>query len=367
VSQFLRSDLLSWRGKLRLACERWVRARNDHSDESVRQFACRRIGREAADVLVDAMVTGIHAGDAELLSVAAAFPRMIQLEQEHGSLFRALSDIRRKRAEGTRSSESLSSNRGNATSTGPGGTLWSLRHGMGQLVERLASDPRLTLIRSVAVDRLEQHADGHWTVYSGSAERWIADAVILACPSFAQAEIVEPIDRDLARLLGEIRYNSVTVVALGFRISDLTAPIDGFGYLIPQRTRSDVLGVLWNSSIFDDRAPPGMVLMQAMCGGWNRPDIITWADDRIVRAVIDELRQTMNLAAQPALVRVIRWPQAIPQYHVGHLDRVASIESHRKRHRRLYITGNSFRGIGVNDCTEESARCASEVLADLVC
>jgi oxygen-dependent protoporphyrinogen oxidase len=329
------------------------------------------LGREAAKVLVDAMVTGIHAGDPELLSVAAAFPRMVQLEHEHGSLFRALAAMRRRRraddaADASASKSSRSARAPN--SAGFGAATWSLRRGMGQLVERLADTGDFTLVRGASVRRLVPQPDGLWTIVAAGQDTWQADAVVLACPSFAQADITQSFDEELARRLGEIKYNSVTVVALGFRKTDVTsAPgsLAGFGYLIPQRTRRDVLGVLWNSSIFADRAPHDMVLLQAMCGGWNRPDIVAWDDDRLMRAVLGELRQTMNVHAEPVFFRIVRWPQAIPQYHLGHLDRVQGIEERRTSWPGLYLTGNSFRGVSVNDCTEEAERCAAEVIRDL--
>jgi oxygen-dependent protoporphyrinogen oxidase len=350
---------------LRLLCERWVSRSIEDRDESIHEFASRRIGPEAASILVDAMVTGIHAGDAALLSVAASFPRMVELERQYGGLFRGMSALSRARKKETMQSRGDSKSPRAGSPTGPGGTPRSLKRGMGQLIETLADHPRITLVRGVRVSRIERQPDKAWTVSATQTEKWPADSVVLACPSPVQAELLESIDPELAGRLREIPYNSVTVVAMGFRSSDIPTPLEGFGYLVPQRTRHDVLGVLWNSAIFEDRAPPGMVLLQAMCGGWNRPDIVSWDDDRLVRAVLGELRLTLRLGGEPVFVRIIRWPQAIPQYHVGHLSRVAAIESARKRHPGLYLTGNAFRGIGVNDCTEESLRCANELFADL--
>jgi oxygen-dependent protoporphyrinogen oxidase len=350
---FLGSGLLSWSGKARLLCERWIRPRHETSDESIDEFARRRVGREASEVLVDAMVTGIHAGDPRLLSVGAAFPRLVQLEREHRSLFRAMAAVRRERArESTEPPQQ---------SGGPGGTPWSLKRGMGQLIEQLSRDPRWTLICESPARRIEAGADGRWNV-QGDGERRQADAVVLACPSFAQAELVATADAELARLLAEIPYNSVTVVALGFRVSDIAMPLDGFGYLIPQRSRNDLLGVLWNSSIFDGRSPSGMVLMQAMCGGWHRPDIVAWDDERLVRAVLGELRNRMGITATPPFVHITRWQQAIPQYHMGHIDRVRAIESRRSAWRGLFLTGNSLRGISVNDCTENAVAVGAQVV-----
>jgi oxygen-dependent protoporphyrinogen oxidase len=378
-ADLVRSGLLSIRGKLRLLAEMFVPRRRVGGDESVHEFACRRVGREAAEVLVDAMVTGIHAGDATLLSVAAAFPRMVELEREHGSLIRAMPKVRRQRlADAAAAADKarlgaqysvLSTQYSTGTaqqsqqSASPGGTLWSFKRGMGEVIERLTESCGAEIIRGVPVQRIAADP-ARWIVH-GDGRNWSADAIVLACPSFAQAAIVESLDSDLTRQLAAIRYTQVVVVAVGFRRADLAHPLDGFGYLSPQRTRRDVLGVLWSSSIFDHRAPAGMVLVQAMCGGWNRPEIVGWDDERIRRAVLEELRETMGVTAAPVLVRIFRWPQAIPQYHVGHLDRVARIEASRKQFLGLFLTGNSFRGVSVNDCTEEAVRCASEVIEQL--
>jgi oxygen-dependent protoporphyrinogen oxidase len=372
--QLLRTKLLGPGGKLRLLLEWFVPARRDEADESVHEFACRRIGREGAEILIDALVTGIHAGDPTLLSAPAAFPRMVQLEREYGSLLRAMPKVRRQRAvEATAhqiTHHSLPARQDLADSTlathpvrSPGGTLRSLRGGMGQLIERLVESCDATLLRGADVKRIRTRDGGGWLLRGAGADQWQADAVVLACPSFAQAEIVRELDPELARLIDEIRYNSLAVVALGFHRRDVAHPLEGFGYLSPQRTRRDVLGVLWNSSIFDRRAPDGMVLLEAMCGGWNRPDVVGWDDERLVRAVLQELRETMQIAAAPALVQIVRWPQAIPQYHVGHLARVAAIEARCQRFSGLYLTGNSFRGVSVNDCTEDAKRCAERVVS----
>ena len=355
--ELLRSGLLSWRGKMRLLAEAMVPRQRELVEESVHQFACRRLGREAAEVLVDAMVTGIQAGDATVLSVVAAFPRMIELERSYGSLLRAMPKVgRQRRAEAEARGE---------PSSGAGGKLWSLRRGMGQIVENLAASTGAQLLQGVAVRYITPDAQGGWIVQADGADRWRCDAVVLACPSFVQAEILESVDTDLAALVSQVRYNSVSVVALGFCRADISRPLAGFGYLSPQRSRRDVLGVLWSSSIFEHRAPADSLLVQAMCGGWNRSDIITWDDDTLVRAVLGELRQSMDLTATPRLVRIFRWPRAIPQYQLGHTSLVMAIEHRRRGHPGLYLTGNSYRGISVNDCTEEAIRCAKEVSVNL--
>jgi oxygen-dependent protoporphyrinogen oxidase len=192
-------------------------------------------------------------------------------------------------------------------------------------------------------------------------ERWEADGVVLACPAYEQAAIVEDLDAELAERIGGIPYNRVAVIGLGYRRADVPFPIDGFGYLVPQRTRRDLLGVQWCSSIFPGRAPEGMVLLRAMCGGWHRGDVVGWEDERLLRAVRAELRLAMGVTAEPVFHRILRWERAIPQYHVGHLERLAWLEERCRRYPGLYLGGNAYRGVALNDCTEQAEVLAGKV------
>jgi protoporphyrinogen/coproporphyrinogen III oxidase len=137
--------------------------------------------------------------------------------------------------------------------------------------------------------------------------------------------------------------------------------LDGFGYIAPQRSRRDLLGVQWCSSIFPGRAPPGAVLLRAMCGGWNRADIGGWDDDRLLTAVRAELQLAMGIQAPPIFHHIARWDRAIPQYHIGHLERVAWIEARAAGHPGLFLTGNAYRGVALNDCVEQGGATADRV------
>ena len=176
--------------------------------------------------------------------------------------------------------------------------------------------------------------------------RWPADAVVLACPAYEQATLLAGVDGELAGLIGGIAYNRVAVVALGFRSADVPGRLDGFGYLSPQRTRRDVLGVQWCSSIYPGhRAPPGTVLLRALCGGWNRPEVVDWDDDRPGRGSAESgslRRVALRVEASPVFRHiVIAADRAIPQYQLGHLDRVARVEARAATHRGLFLGGNA--------------------------
>jgi oxygen-dependent protoporphyrinogen oxidase len=351
----LRTDLLSWRGKFGLMAERFRSRRCTLGDESVDAFVRRRAGTEIANVFGNALVTGIYAGDPALLSVRASFPRLAAFEEKYGSVSKGFGRA------------ALERRRGAAARGEPRpqvGRMWSFREGLRLLIEtlrdRLAPSPQF----GVGVRRIERAAGENpsaWAIVGEGQERWSTDAVVLACPAYKQAAILEALDRELADRVASIAYNRVAVVALGYRRIDVPGDVYGFGYIVPERTRRDILGVQWCSSIFPERAEPGTVLFRAMCGGWHRSDVVGWDDERLLRAVRDELRLAMKIHAAPLFHAIIRWDRAIPQYHLGHIDRVSWIEKRAAQYPGLLLAGNAYHGVAMNDCTEQAEIVARRV------
>jgi len=238
---------------------------------------------------------------------------------------------------------------------------WSLREGLGTLTDTLAARLRRPPLLGSTARRVEREPAGGWVVAGEGRERWPADVVVLACPAYQQAALLADLDPDLADRVGGIAYNRVAVVALGFRRGDVPHPLEGFGYLSPGRERRDVLGVQWCSSIFAGRAPEGHVLLRAMCGGWHRAEIVGWDDGRLLGAVRGELRMALGVTAAPVFHRIVRWERAIPQYHLGHLERVAWIEDRARRHPGLVLAGNCYHGVALNDCVEQAGILAKAI------
>jgi oxygen-dependent protoporphyrinogen oxidase len=350
---FLRSPVLSWRGKWRLLTERFSAPKRDGGDESIDAFARRRAGDEVADVLADAFVTGIHAGDPKRLSLRATFPRLAEMEERHGSVLKGF-------AAAAKACRAEAKARGEVYQRP--GKMWSFAEGLQALIDGLRAALRTPPVLGAGARRVER-CDGRpaWVVRGDGQDNWEADAVVLACPAYEQAGILADLDPGLAELIGGIAYNRVAVAALGYRREDVPFPLDGFGYLAPQRDRRDLLGVQWCSSIFPDRAPPGTVLLRALCGGWARGEMVGWDDDRLLAAVRAELRAALGVTADPVFFRVVRWDRAIPQYHLGHLERVARIDEQARRHPGLFLAGNAYRGVAMNDCTEQAVALAAEV------
>ena len=313
-------------------------------DETVHEFATRRFGKETADLFIDALVTGIHAADPKQLSVNAAFPRLPKFEQEHGSVIRGFLKAAKQRKK---------------AGFGPS-RMWSFPEGLQKLTDTLVSKLGDALQCNVRVQQLS-HDESGWHIRTDNGQTIDADAVVVSCPAHAQANMLQSLDAELARELARIPFTPVVVVGLGYAKADLPNQPDGFGYIAPQSTNRDILGMQWCSSIFPDRAPEGHVLWRALCGGMSRPEMIDWDDERLVRACHDEARLALHVRQPPRFSKVIRWPRAIPQYTPEHPARVERIEALARNHHGLILTGNSLRGVAMNDVTEDAARIAREV------
>ncbi len=348
---FLRSGILSMPGRLRVFTEPFHPA-GTAEDESVLAFATRRIGGEAARRLVGAMVAGIYAGDPTALSMPAAFPRLAAMERDHGSLTRALVASRRAaRKAGGRP----------AGPAGPQGTLTSFAGGLRELVEgfsrKLGSRVHLN-----AEVREVRRAGSRWRLSVGSRDEDF-DRLIVTAPPWHAAALLEPVDPELTRPLDQIPWVPVTAVALGFAASDLPAAnLDGFGFLVPAGQGVRLLGCLWSSSIFPGRAPQGRALLRALVGGARDPEAAEYDAEQLLHLVRDDLAKTMGIEAEPELVRVYRFPRAIPQYTLGHLRRLRALQARLERLPGLQLHGNGYRGIALND----SLRLAGEVAATAI-
>lgn len=349
---FLTSDVLSFGAKLRIAREPFAPQRPD-GDETIHAFAARRLGREAADILVDPMVSGIYAGDARQLSLRAAFPKMWELEDQHGGLFRALLARRRKvRASG-------------APVGSPLGRLTSFANGMETLPKALAArlGGRLRLGSPVSSLTRAAGAGAQWKIALETGEHLSADHVVIAVPPPAASALLGPIDATLAATLATIPLAPLVVVALGFDRAALGHPLDGFGFLVPRGQGVRILGALWESSVYPGRAASGHALIRVMTGGAHDPSVVDLTDDQLLGLVRGNLLTTMGIRAEPGMVRIIRHRNAIPQYIVGHLDRLARIDAALMRLPGLHLTGHGYRGVGINATIADAVSLAARLVA----
>ena len=346
LDSLAQSTLLSRAGRERVAAEVDLPAEPPGADESIASFVTRRLGAEAYERLVEPLMTGIYGGDGEQLSLQATFPNLRALELEHGSLIRGLL---------AQSPE--------AVATRP--PFVTLASGLETLVARLAEGLGHTRVITGRAALGVRRSDHGYEVTLDAGERVRSDGVVLCVPAFAAAELLADLDPALAARHAEIPYASTAVVSLMYRDGDVVHPLDGYGYVVPRAEGSEVLACTWTSSKWEGRAPAGLVLIRVYAGRLGGRDVIEDSDDELVELARDELR-LLGIEAEPRLSRVHRWPRGMPQYVLGHPERLERIKSALADHPRLALAGAAYRGVGIPDCIhsgEEAAHSLAESLA----
>ncbi len=351
---FLKSTLISWPGKLRLAMEPFIPQYNGTTDETLAAFGRRRLGNEALAKLIAPMVSGIFAGDPETMSLKSCFPRIAELEAEYGGLIKAMIKLAKKKK------QEIAEGKVVASAAGPGGVLTSFKDGIQTLTDILATELGASVVRSGSgAVRISSGGTVPYRVTTDK-EELDADLVIVAAPAYATAELLRELDAGISSVLNEIPYSTMTVVCFGYERERISRDLDGFGYLIPKEEGLSTLGTLWDSSIFENRAPTGRVLLRSMMGGACFPQYITLSDAEVEKRVRNDLERGMGITVPPSFIRIFRHEQAIPQYVVGHGKRLAALDERLQSHPGLLLTGNSYRGIGLNDCVGAAHRAAED-------
>jgi len=345
---FFRSRLLSLRGRIRIL----------GVDESLGDFARRRLGPEALEKLIDPMVTGIYAGDPDRMSLASCFPLIHDLESRYGGLVKGMIALHRERRRVGEKQE---------MSAGPGGVLVSFDHGVQALTDILADKLSHGLHLGVKVNRVF-HRGGKIMLSleeGGLLGEIDTDVAVLATPAYAAAKMLGPLDPSLRGALAAIPYSAISVVALGYDKKALGNPLDGFGFLIPRGENRKILGALWDSSVFPNRAPEGKVLVRAMVGGVRAPALAALPPAELLELVRSELTVTMGVTADPVLSRTFFHEKGIPQYLVGHGKVLGRIEERLSATPGIYLNCNAYRGIALNDCVLQSRLTAERIVRDL--
>jgi oxygen-dependent protoporphyrinogen oxidase len=329
--KLLTSRLLSLRGKLRLLSEPWRDPRVG-LDGSVGEFVRHRIGREALERMIDPLVSGIHAGDPEQLSLRACFPRMAELVETYGSLIRAL----------------------RATRGSPAPSVMKPSGGNSTIVAALERTLGSKLRRNAPVLSIE--SDGStWTVRT-PGEVLESARLVLALPSAAAARLLGPVAPELARAIGSIQSESLASLALAYRREDVAHALDGFGYLVASKNGFAHLGTLFSSSIDASASPPDAVLLRVMIGGARHPEVVEWDDAQLMASVEREVGPLLGLRGQPRFVSIQRWRRALPRFDLAHPARLAAIEGSLPP--GLTLLGNYLRGIGVNHLVDAARHAA---------
>jgi protoporphyrinogen/coproporphyrinogen III oxidase len=344
------SPLFSFGTKLRMAREWFHPPHNAEHDETVAAMVERHYGREMVDRLADPLLSGVYGGEASTLSVRAVLPRFAEMEAKYGSLGRAMLAARSRTA---------------GASKGLARPLFtSLKAGMQQMIDALVA--RLSpssLIRNTQVTEIAQGSE-RWTL--GFRERSDHfDAVIIAVPAGAAAALLPPCSPELAQELSAVNYTSSVTVTLGYGQKVRSSLPPGFGFLVPRSEGKQMLAATFVHNKFPHRAPEDRGLIRCFLGGGRNEQVLELSDDQILRTVLDELRQIVNVTADPLFARVYKWKSAMAQYGVGHLERLQRIERLCQRLPGLALAGNAYHGIGVPDCVRSGSDAAGQVLNSL--
>lgn len=362
---FITSDIFSLAGKARMAADLVLprRSQNGAPDESLAGFVRRRLGREALERMAQPMVGGIYTADPETLSLRATLPRFLDMERKHRSLI--LGMLRQSHVQETGTS-------------GPRYSLFlSFDKGMEVLVEALASAiancrlPNANLIKThvrlntsaetLKLDRSAMDAETTWTIITNTGEKLSADALCLAVPAYVAASLLNNINGSLAAKLNQIKYASSATINFGYRRSDIEHPLDGFGFVVPFIEKRSLIACTFSSVKFSQRAPDGHVLLRAFAGGALQPEIFALDEPAMSARVEADLRDLLGITTRPSFAEVAKWERSMPQYEVGHLDRIREIENELTALPGLTLTGNSYRGAGIPDCIR-GGEAAAEVM-----
>jgi len=356
--KMLSTGLLSPLEKARVFCEPFIAGRRDDGEESVFDFAARRIGRAAAETFVDPMVSGVYGGLARELSLPACFPIMREMEMRYGGLVKALISRQREKRKAAKRNGAPSQKSGGPA--GPGGHLTSFKSGLYLLIRRLEERLEPVIRKNRQISRIRRAEDA-WEIADQTGAAVRARNVVIACPTYAAGPLFRDFDRDLSEAFDAIPYAPIVVVASGHRREDINHPVDGFGFLIPRSQGIRTLGSIWTSSIFTERAPEGCVLFRSMLGGAGDPSVLDLSDDQLWATVRRELDPLIGIRKDPSFLRVYRWEQGIPQFKLGHRERRATLEKRVASHPGLFVTGNAYYGVSLNDCVKLSYRVARQI------
>lgn len=349
MGPLLASPLFSWPAKLRMMQEMFVPPASAEVDESLAQFVERRLGREVLDRVVQPLVGGIYTGDAEKLSVRATLPRMIQLEQHYGSLIKGLTATRKARNE----------------SGARYGLFVTFDKGMSVLVNALhAALPPNSVRTHTLVSRVRRGEKTRWQLQLSDGSFLDADGIVIATSAYHAGDMLSDLDAGLSDSLRRIEYSSSAVLNVIYRRSDIPHPMDGFGFVVPKTENRAILACSFTSVKWPGRAPSDKALLRVFVGGALQPDIYNLSDEQIECLMWEDMHTYMGIKAVPLLSVVSRYPHSMPQYNVGHINRITAIEKSLSKQRGIALAGNAYHGVGIPDCVASGQTGATRVFEE---
>ncbi len=354
---FLKTKLWSVKGKLRLLKEPFIgRAQKE---ESIAEFVERRLGREFLDYAINPFVAGVYAGNPEGLSVRSAFPKLYALEEKYGGLIKGMIKGRKERKQ-------------RAEKAKDSAKMFSFKQGMQTLPRALGKELGEKVHLNSSVINIIPTKIGDERIYvttyiqNGETKKIESDAVILSVPSYTAAKIIQSIDPEFSKALETIYYPPVAELVTGYKIEKVKRELDGFGYLIPAKEKRKILGTIWSSTIYSDRAPQGYASFTTFVGGSRNPELLSNDDDKIVDFTNSELKSIIGIDGSPDFVKIIRWDKAIPQYNLGYYKTIEAIERFEQNFPGAFVCSNYRGGISVGDCVMSADKTVKKIIEYLL-
>ena len=361
---FATTDLFSWPGKIRMAMDLFIPRKKvmpeEFNEETLESFVVRRMGRECLDRLAEPLVGGVHASDPSQMSLAATFPRLLEMEQKHGSLMKGFIAARRMVEEMRRKYPAKRDEK-------PRTFFTSFVNGMQQLTDRMAGAAGRERMRTgVAVSSLQHTSVGGWRSLLSDGSAIDGDAVIIATESWAAEPLVRPHDKAIADALASIPASSSATISFAFNEDEVGFDLNAFGVLCPLVEGRALMAATYSSTKWPGRAPAGKVLLRGFVGGPHNQEVMERSDEELVQVVRSEFRDILGLNpnAKPLFTRVFRWHLGMPQYTMGHLSRVELIEERSAKIPGLALAGGCYRGVGLPNCVESGERAVSKILTE---
>lgn len=355
LGPFVRSPLFSLTEKARFGLEPFIAPSRNGTDESIGGFVRRRLGQAAVDRLAAPLLAGIHAGDIDRLSLLATFPQLAEAERRYGSLTRAVLARRRSGSPGN----------GTQQSDLPTSMFMTLRGGLEELVHAAAASVHTVRLRTITPVAAITHAGGAYLVRLVNGEQLQAGAVIVSVPAPAAVRLLAGVNDRAASVAGMIRSISTAVVGLGFKREQIRHRLDGHGYVGAHTEAAVHTACTWVSSKWADRAPRGSVQLRCFVGRDGAQSPLEMDDRDLTQAVLDELRPLLGITGTPVLARVYRWREAMPQYEIGHLERLDAMQAALAATPGLILAGAPYRGVGLPDCIAQGVSAAEQAVAAL--
>lgn len=363
------TPLLSPLGKLRAALEYIIPGRKDDEDESMEHFAVRRLGTQVFERLIEPLVSGVYAADMKKLSLMATLPRFREMEKKHGSLIRAM---RANQAEARKKARAQKKNPAETVQSGPRYNMFvTVKGGLSRIVDQIQDrlDPQ-GIHLGVQVTGLEPLPGGKWNVTwrkndapEDQAQTTEFDAVILATESHAMAKIVQTAHfTRMAELLGGIEHTGTVVVTAAFRRKDVGHPLDGMGAVVPAAEHNPILALSFSNEKYPHRAPKGTVLLRIFSGGARNPEMVTLPEKEVEKILLEKAAECLKITGEPLMVSTSRWADAMPQLHLGHLERIAELRKELEAFPTLAVAGNFLTAVGLPHCIHAGEEAARKVL-----